>query len=142
MNNEEVRKVLLKQLEEVIGRQNKVLGNPAIEIYYTSDEEEPCTYECKKSCSAEQDTARAYSNVRKEVLNYNERMLEKYLTLRLQNIQFEINKLEAAERFLNREEVVALIMLKGRQREINSMLGKVKNQSIFDMIIKEEVENE
>lgn len=66
----------------------------------------------------------------------------KFIELREQNINREIQKLTAPDKYLTPEETCALLMLKGRQRELNSILGKLKNSNLLQMVLNEETKNE
>ncbi len=108
----------LKDLEKVANKQVKLIGVPhfhTLELYYEDN-----------------------TNKLDEKESVAEIQINRYVQARIRNITHEINKLEAAERFLTSEEVVALIMLRGRQRELNSMLGKLRGQTIGSMIKREE----
>lgn len=71
-------------------------------------------------------------------LEYSEEAFIKFIELRGQLVNKEIQKLTTDDRYLTREEVSALLMLRGRQRELNSIMEKLKTKNMCQMIMDEE----
>lgn len=86
--------------------------------------------------SEEKEKTKQVINAINFTLKNHELLFERYLKLRLNFIKKEILKLQLADRYLGIEETRALFMLEGRQRELNSIYGKIKEGKIFQSVCK------